>query len=272
MSRVGRLLAYGTVAAVLGAALAAPVLAPRDPNALGDDPTRDRRLAPSVQHPLGTDDLSRDVYGRLIHGTRVSVSIALIAAALIVAIAFAWGTTAAFAPAWLRGAMMIFADVVYSVPRLLVVLSVLTFTGQLAPATLAVVLGLAGWAPLSRILYRAAVAARRAPSTESAMALGVGRVRIAFSHVLPALRPHLVEGACMAVAVVIPLEAALTYFGIGVPRPTATWGRLLDDAGADPLGAWWLVVFPSAVIAATVMAMNYLASDARAPRLTAEAK
>lgn len=170
---------------------------------------------------------------------------------------------AGLAPAWLDGWMMRFVDALMATPRLLVVLACVAFTGRLSATSLVLLLGLTAWPAMSRIV-RARV--RELDATDyvaAARARGAPRMRIAVRHILPGVLPAAMVTAILTVASVIPLEAGLSYFGAGIAPPTASWGVLLQDASARPLDAWWLLLFPSAAIAATVMSVNLLGERLR---------
>lgn len=243
-------------------ALTAQWIAPFDP-AVSGDLVADRLLAPSTTHWFGTDASARDVFSRMLFGTQVSLGIAALSVAVVLLVGVTWGVIAGLAPAWLDGWMMRFVDALMATPRLLVVLACVAFTGRLSATSLALLLGLTAWPAMSRIV-RARV--RELDATDyvaAARALGAPRMRIAVRHILPGVLPAAMVTAILTVASVIPLEAGLSYFGAGIAPPTASWGVLLQDASARPLDAWWLLLFPSAAIAATVMSVNLLGERLR---------
>ena len=255
--RAGVVIAAALLALLVAVAIAGPWVAPFDPAASGDL-VADKLQPPSAAHWFGTDASARDVLSRMLYGTRVSLGVAAISVGVVLVVGIAWGVIAGLAPGWIDRWMMRLVDAMLATPRLLVVLACVAFTGRLAAQSLALLLGLTAWPVMSRVV-RARV--RELAATDyvvAARALGTPRVAIALQHILPGVAPAALVAAILTVASVIPLEAGLSYFGAGVAPPTASWGVLLQDAGTRPLDAWWLLLFPSAAIAATVMSVNVL--------------
>lgn len=241
----------------VAAAVAAPLLAPFDP-AVSGDLVAEKLQPPSVAHWLGTDAAARDVLSRMLFGTRVSLGVAALSVCIALLVGVAWGCVAGLAPAWLDRWMMRAVDAVMATPRLLVVLACVAFTGRLAAPGLAVLLGLTAWPAMSRIVRGRVRELAVADYVVAARALGTPGRAIVVRHILPGVMPAALVTAILTAASVIPLEAGLSYVGAGVAPPTASWGSMLRDASAQPLDAWWLLLFPSAAIAATVMSVNVL--------------
>ena len=154
--------------------------------------------------------------------------------------------------------MMRLVDAMLATPRLLLVLALVAFTQRMSATTLALLLGFTGWAPMSRIVRARVRELAVADYVAAARALGTPKSRILIRHILPGTLQTVLAGAVMAIASVIPLEAALSYFGAGIAPPTPSWGLLLLDGSARPLDAWWLILFPTLAIAATLMSVNVL--------------
>lgn len=260
--RRGIVVPAGVLTVFVLAALAARWISPFDPTASGDL-VADQLQAPSAAHWFGTDASARDVFSRMLYGTRVSLGIAALSVTVVLIVGVAWGAIAGLAPAWLDRWMMRLVDALMATPRLLVVLACVAFTGRLGATSLALLLGLTAWPAMSRIV-RARV--RELAATDyvaAARALGTPRASIAFRHILPGVLPAAMVTAILTIASVIPLEAGLSYFGAGIAPPAASWGVLLQEASARPLDAWWLFLFPSAAIAATVMSVNVIGERLR---------
>lgn len=238
-------------------ALAAPWISPYDPTKPGNAVT-DRLQPPSAMHLLGTDAASRDVLSRLMHGTSVSLGTAVLAVLVVLVVGVGWGGIAGVAPAWVDRWMMRFVDTVLATPRLLIVLALVAFTERVSAPVLALLLGLTGWPSMSRVVRARVRDLAITDYVVAARALGTSTPRILVSHILPATVPTVLAGVVMAIASVIPLEAALSFVGAGIAPPTASWGTLLQDASARPLDAWWLLLFPSLAIAATVLSVNVI--------------
>lgn len=258
--RPGRLpvrIAAATLSALVLVAVLAPWIAPYDPSRSGDTAT-ERLLPPSGAHLFGTDAIARDVFSRLLVGTSVSLGTATCALAIVVVVGMAWGGIAGMAGPRTDRWMMRVVDALLATPRLLVLLALVAFTGRLSPWALALLIGLTSWPPMSRIVRARVREIAVADYVTAARAVGVPFGRILARHVLPGTAPAVLAGAVMTLAAVVPLEAALTFFGVGIAPPTPSWGAILHDARDRTLDAWWLLVFPSLAIAATVLSVNVL--------------
>jgi ABC-type dipeptide/oligopeptide/nickel transport system permease subunit len=248
------------LAALVALAACAPWLA-GDPTAIPRDLSGGVGLPPGPGHWLGTDPVGRDVWARFAFGARTSLAVGVLAAALAATLGVAWGALAA----WVGGAggavLMRTVDAVLGVPRVLVVVAALAFWPARSVAALALLLGATGWLHVSRLVHGAVARERRAGHVLAARAVGVPEWRIVIGHVLPAATGAATVAAALGVAEAIALEAALSYFDLGVAEPTPTWGRLVHDAADAPLGRWWLVAVPGIGLAAVTLGCN-LVSDA----------
>ena len=245
------------LAALVAAAVAAPWLAPFDP-AAQPDPIALALQPPSWVHPFGTDPYSRDVLSRVLHGARASLGIALIAMAVALTFGSAVGAAAALSGRFVDAALMRLTDAALAVPRLLLLLLVVAGTGPIAPWTLAVVLGATGWMMTARLVRQET---RRLLATEyvrGAEALGVPRGRLWRVHILPGLLPTLVVAATLSFAATVPLEAALSFLGLGVRPPEPSWGNIILETEGRLLRAWWLLVFPMLGIVGATLSANLI--------------
>lgn len=255
--------AAAVMASVTLAALLAPWISPYDPT-LQPDPVALKLVAPSWQHPLGTDPYSRDVLSRLLHGARLSLGVAAGAMVLAATLGTALGALAAVRGGWVDALVSGLVDVLIAVPRLLIVVALVATFGALSPWWLIVLLGGSGWLSTARIVRAELRDSLHRDYVLAARALGATEWRITWQHLLPAVAPQVAVAAALALAAVIPLEAALSFVGLGVQPPLPSWGNILLD-GADYLtSAWWLVVFPVAAITGTVGAALVLAEQLRA--------
>jgi ABC-type dipeptide/oligopeptide/nickel transport system permease subunit len=248
-------IAVAVLAATALTAVFGRVIAPYAPERNGDL-VADKLLAPTPGHVLGTDAQARDVLSRLLVGTQVSLGTAVVALAVAVLVGVAWGGVAAMAGGRTDRWMMRLADALIATPRLLILLAVVAFTGRIAWPALAVLIGATGWPGMSRLVRAQVRETATADFVTAARAVGVPPWRILTHHLLPAVAPVVLAASVLSLAHIIPLEAALTYFGAGVAPPTPSWGSLLHDASERPVDAWWLLVFPSAALAATVLCVN----------------
>lgn len=260
--------AAATLVAIVLVAAAAPAIAPYGPKVSGDLVT-DRLQPPSRRHPLGTDMAARDVASRLAYGTRVSVGTAALAALVVLVVGVAWGGVAGMAPPALDALLMRIVDALLAMPRLLIVMALVAFIGRMSSDSLAILLGLTSWPATSRVVRARVRELMTADHVVAARAIGVAPARIFVRHVLPGTVPAILVGLVLTIATVIPLEAALSYFGVGIAPPTPSWGTLLQDASARPTVAWWMLLFPSLAIVATILSVNVLGERLQ-QRITAE--
>jgi peptide/nickel transport system permease protein len=253
------------LALVVAVALLAPLLAPFDPGAQLDI-ERLRGMGPSLAHPFGTDSYSRDVLSRMIYGTRISLSVAFIAVALSMSLGIVVGAVAGYAGGATDAVLMRVVDAAISVPRLLLLIIVVTLWEDVGVVGLTLLLAGTGWFTVSRIVRAETLVVRELDYVTAARALGVSPVRILLRHVLPnAAGPGLVA-ATLAIGNVILLEAGLSYLGIGIRSPAASWGSIIQDGAERVSDQWWLTLFPGLAILITVFACNAL-GDALRDRL-----
>jgi peptide/nickel transport system permease protein len=246
-----------TLAIFILIALIGPAIAPHDPS-VSADLVADKLQPPSAAHWFGTDASARDVFSRFLHGTRVSMGAAGIAVVVVLLVGVTWGTAAGLASNRVDRVLMWFVDGMLAMPRLLIVLALVAFLGRLSPEGLALVIGLTGWPSVTRIVRARVRELAITDYVSAARALGTPIPAVVARHILPGVWPAVIAGVVATIVHVIPLEAALSYFGAGIAPPDASWGTLLQDATARPLDTWWLLLFPSAAIAATVMSVNVL--------------
>lgn len=253
---------------VLGGVSLAPFLAPYDPTALHDF-VRDQFLAPSWHHPFGTDQAGRDVLSRVMYGGRVSLGVAALSVVVSVALGALWGAIAGYAGGLIDAALMRVADAVLAFPRILLLILMASLTREPSVAGIALLLGLTSWPGMCRVV-RAEVRDLRAQDyVLAARALGVPWWRTLRVHLLPGVVPQVIVTATLAFASVIPLEATLSFLGLGLHPPTPSWGNILLDGADQATAHWWLVLFPALAIVVTVLAVNAIGEylqDAADPR------
>jgi peptide/nickel transport system permease protein len=224
--------------------------------------------SPSGRHWLGTDGLGRDLGARLVYGGRVSLAVGLLAATLALGIGLPLGALAGYRGGVADAAVSRLVESVLCFPALLLALAVLALappwlSGWPDVLRLAAVLALTGWIPVTRYLRGEFLRIRGSDMVVAARAAGAGHLRLVVRHILPsALAPVLVTSA-FAVGASILLEAALSFIGLGVRPPTASWGGMLTEARTHVQTAWWLAVFPGACLFLAVLACNLLAEGIR---------
>ena len=256
------ILAAGLLLLLVLLALLAPLFAPFDPSAQPDI-LRMRGQSPSLAHPFGTDHFSRDILSRVIFGARISLSVAFLATAISITLGTAYGALSGYAGGLVDSVMMRLLDAFLAIPRLLLVLAIVAVWRTLPVTGLILVLGLTGWFMLSRIVRGQVLALKERDFVMSAEALGATKFRILWRHILPNLVSPVLVAAALGIGQVIALEAGLSYLGIGVQQPAASWGNIIQD-GAEQIGSmWWISLFPGLALVLTVMCFNILAEYAR---------
>lgn len=228
-----------------------------------------RLLPPSLAHPLGTDDLGRDVLARIMYGARISLLVGFVAVGIATVIGILLGALAGFYGRWVDSLIMRFVDIMLCFPTFFLILAVIAF---LEPSiwNIMIIIGLTSWMGVARLVRAEFLSLRERDFVLAARALGASDFRLIAIHLLPnALSPVLVS-ATLGVAGAILTESALSFLGIGVQPPTPSWGNMLIG-GKQTLGeAWWLSVFPGLAILLTVLGYNLLGEgirDALDPRL-----
>jgi peptide/nickel transport system permease protein len=223
---------------------------------------------PSREHWLGTDGLGRDLASRLIHGARVSLSVGLLTAALALLVGIPLGALAGYRRGFADALISRVIEALLCFPSLLLALALVAaapawIAGLPDGVRIAIVLGVTGWTSVARYLRAEFLRLRGSEMVEAARASGASHLRIALRHVLPsALAPVLVTAA-FAVGAAILLEAALSFLGLGVRPPTATWGGLLTEARVHVDEAWWLALFPGIALFVSVLACNLVGEGIR---------
>jgi peptide/nickel transport system permease protein len=243
-------------------AIFAPLLTPYDPR-VQLDITGLNSQPPSFAHPLGTDPLSRDVLSRLLYGARISLAVGLGAIVLAMSFGIAVGAIAGFVGGNVDAALMRLVDAALSIPRLLMLIMVASLWGNLELVPLILLMAGTGWFAVSRLVRAETIAVKEREFVVAARALGVSRVGLMVRHVLPHVLAPALVAATLGIANVILLEAGLSYLGIGVSVPTASWGAIIQEASGRELELWWVTLFPGLAILATVFACNALGDALR---------
>jgi peptide/nickel transport system permease protein len=244
----------------------ASFMAPHDP---GKTDVSLKLQPPSPQHPLGTDQLGRDVFSRMLHGSRISLSVGFVAVAISILIGILVGALAGYYGGWVDSLLMRFVDIMICFPSFFLILTVVALLG---PSLLKVmfVIGITSWMGTSRFVRAEFLSLRERDFVQAAQALGVRDLRIIFRHILPnALAPVFVT-ATLDVATAILVEAGLSFLGFGAQPPAPSWGNILTEGRTYIFDAWWLTIFPGLAILITVLSFNLLGEglrDALDPRL-----
>jgi peptide/nickel transport system permease protein len=247
------------LAVVVVCAIVPSAIAPYDPN-LGK--LEEFLVPPSARHWFGTDALGRDVLSRVIAGSRVSLVVGVLSVALAMAIGVPLGLVSALASNWVGEAIMRATDLFLAMPSVLIALAIAATVG---PSLVNVILlvGFIYWAPFARMVRSEALSIRERDFIRSAYAIGCGRARVLFVHMLPNLANTIIVLASLQIAAAILLESTLSFLGVGVPPPTPTWGTMVSDGRPYVQLAWWVVTFPGIAIMAAVLCINVLGDELR---------
>jgi peptide/nickel transport system permease protein len=215
------------------------------------------REAPSLEHWMGTDDLGRDLFTRMLYGGRISILIGVLSAVVGTVLGSAVGSVAGYYGGSVDNLLMRTTDVAYSIPTLplLIVLSVYT---EAAAISMAVIIGLLSWMATARVVRGEVLSIKETVYVEAARSIGANSSRIILRHILPNAMGPIVVGATLAVGNAIILESSLSFLGLGVQPPTPTWGNMLMDAQATMATKPWLTIFPGLAILMIVLAVNFI--------------
>lgn len=255
MLRVGLFIVLLTVVA----AVAGPVLSPYDPASQ----ELSRRLeGPSVSHPLGLDELGRDILARLLAGARISllVGIAVVGVSSVVGMFF--GSIAGYFGGRVDDVISRVVDVLMAFPGILLAIALVAVLGP-SLANVVLALSVIGWVGYARLVRGQALRAREFEFVQAARALGAGPGRIVLHHILPTAYPAVVVQATIGMAGAIIAEASLSFLGLGVQPPTPSWGTMLDAGRSHLFDAPHLTIFPGLAIATLVLGFNFLGDGLR---------
>jgi peptide/nickel transport system permease protein len=260
------LVSLGVVTVVGLVCAAAPLIAPYGFDAIDLGSIRE---APSIEHWMGTDDLGRDLFTRVLHGGRVSILIGLVAAIVGTGLGASIGSIAGYYGGRIDNVLMRVTDVAYAIPTLPLLIVLSSYSGA-AAASMALIIGLLSWMGSARVVRAEVLSVREMPYVEAARSLGASNTRIIMRHILPNVMGPVIVGGTLAVGNAIVLESSLSFLGLGVQPPTPTWGNLLQDAQATMATKPWLTIFPGLAILVIVLAINFIGDglqDAFEPRL-----
>jgi ABC-type dipeptide/oligopeptide/nickel transport system permease subunit len=267
------LASLGFIALIIVIAIAAPLIVEifglpgpnvQDPNATD---AFGSPLGPSSGHPFGVDQLGRDVMSRVVYGARVSLEVGILGTAIATAIGVVIGVLAGFFRGWVDMLLSRAIDVVLSLPILLVGLGIGAacavrgcISGTIQPGLGAIIflIALFNWTYVARIVRGLVLSLREREFVQASRALGASNTRIMFREILPNLVAPVIVYSSLLIPLNILLEAALSFLGVGIRPPTASWGQMIADATPIFNTAWWYMVFPGVALLLTVLAFNLL--------------
>lgn len=237
---------------ILGLALACPLLAPYDPNAIG---VGDPFAGPSSKHWFGTDDLGRDLLSRILYGGRITILIAMTATIIALIIGTLWGVTAGVRRGWLDEFLMRTADATMAIPQILFALVCISAVGA-SVFSLPIVVGILLSPTTARMARSAVVTELASDYVVAATASGLKRSRLILSEVMPNIAPQLLVQLSINAAAAVMLEATLSFIGLGIQPPNASWGTLMLQGYAKIWNTYWFVFFPALAVTVTILAFN----------------
>lgn len=248
------------IAVIVAAAILAPWIAPADP----DRQVLLSRLKPpgtvgrgDVTFLLGTDDLGRDLLSRILYGARVSLGVAALSVVVSTLVGVTLGMLAGWYRGWVEIVVMRFVDIMLSIPAIL--LAVLT-VAVLGPGflKLVLVLGLTRWPRYTRVAYAQTLQVANLPYIKASELAGAGALRILFRHVLPNIAGPILVVATAEFGLMILFEAGLSFLGLGIQPPAASWGSIMSVGRQFVERAWWIVAFPGGCLFLLVLSVNVL--------------
>ena len=240
-------------------ALFAPVIAPYDPDAFD---VKAILLSPSWEHWMGTDGLGRDVFSRMLYGGRISLLVGIVAVGISTAIGIVLGALAGFYRGWIDTVIMRAVDIMLSIPSFFLILAVIAF---LTPSiyNVMIVIGLTSWMGVTRLVRAEFLSLGNREFILASRTLGAKDFRLIFVHLLPNSLTPIIVSAVLGVAGAVLLESGLSFLGLGVQAPQASWGNILTDGKDYIQFAWWLSLYPGMAILLTVLGYNLLGEGLR---------
>ncbi len=219
-------------------------------------------VPPSAQHLLGTDTLGRDLLARTLYGGRISIMVGLVATFVALAIGVSYGAIAGFFGGKVDAVMMRLVDILYALPFAIFVILLMVFFGRNI-FLLFFAIGAVEWLTMARIVRGQVLSIKRMEFIEAARALGLGRRRIIFRHVIPNVLGPVIVYTTLTIPAVMLLEAFLSFLGLGVQAPMSSWGVLIKDGSEKMEEFWWLLVFPGVLFSLTLFSLNFLGDGLR---------
>ena len=253
-------------------AVFAPWLAPQDPAQLD---LTGRLAGPSGAHWFGTDELGRDILSRTLYGARISLVVAVSVVGLSLAVGLVAGCVAGFYGGWIDTVLNVYVTNAFlALPGILLAIAFVAFLGP-GLGNLIVALAISGWVGYARLVRAQVMAVKEREFVEAARALGASDLRVILRHILPNILQPLIVQAAIGMAGAVLAEATLSFLGLGIPAPAASWGSMLNDARSHLFDSPHLVFFPAMAVMLCVLSFNFLGDafrDYMDPRLSVETR
>jgi len=254
------LIAFAVLAIFVLMATFAPLLAPYDPAALH---LPGRLLPPGHGHLFGTDELGRDIFSRVLYGARVSLLVSVTVVALSLALGLVTGAVAGYYGGWRDTLLNIYVmNAFMAMPGILLAIAFVAFLGP-GLRNLILALAITGWVNYARLVRAQVMAAREREYVEAARSLGASDLRILCRHILPNIVQPVIVQAAIGMAAAVLAEATLSFLGLGIPPPAASWGSMLNDARAHLFDAPYMAAFPAAAVMLCVLTFSFLGDALR---------
>lgn len=255
------LLAFAIIILLVLSAIFAPVIVPY-PEDVYSTHIEQKLEAPSSEHIMGTDELGRDVFSRLVYGAQVSISTALIAVGVALVIGIPLGAIAGTFGGWVDNVIMRITDVFLSFPPLLLAIALVTLLGPgLTNAIIAIVVS--WWPWYTRLVRGQAISIKERKFVQAAETIGTSKAKIIFSHIVPNCISPVIVQASMDIGGVIMTVASLSFLGLGAQQPQPEWGLMISVGRASFPDKWWCCIFPGIAIFLTVLSFNLLGDAIR---------
>ena len=259
-NRLG-MLGLGIVAVLLMVALLADVIAPYDP-LIGGDLRTERLLPPSTDHLMGTDDLARDIFSRVVHGSRLTLMVVALVAVIATPVGLLVGTTAGYYGGWLDKILMRITDVFLAFPRLILALA---FVAALGPGIENAIIAIAitSWPPYARLARAETLTIRNAEHIDAIRLQGASSARIIYGHVVPLCLSSVIIRVTLDMAGIILTAAGLGFLGLGAQPPQPEWGAMIASGRRFLIDYWWVAAMPGFAIFIVSLGFNFLGDGLR---------
>ncbi len=257
-NRIAVISAIFLIAACIVAAIA-PLIAPQDPNAVNILLPHD---SPSGEHLLGTDESGRDVFSRLLVGAQASIAVGMTSMIISISIGVLIGSISGFVGGWVDSILMRITDGMMAIPYFFLVLIVVAVFGT-SFRNIILVIGATSWMVVARVVRSDVLRYRNFEFVTAARSVGASNIRLLFRHVVPHTSPSVIVAATLGVANAILLESALSYLGLGIQQPQASWGNMLSNSQAYLFDNPLLPLYPGLLILLVVLAFNFLGDALR---------